>query len=76
MSSSTNTAEWKPLIEPGDKVIVYLPGDFQGSIFGTVRSMAQATGECWVIESDRGIHYVQNFMEIRKERPPTGEIPF
>ena len=57
-------------IKEGDRVTVYAVGDLQGSIYGVVRHIPQATGECWVIEDVTGLsstfYYVQTFAWIRK----------
>lgn len=57
-------------IKVGDEVTVFLVGDFNGCYFtGTVLHMPQASGECWVIEGQDAVHYVQTFAEIRKQKP-------
>jgi hypothetical protein len=44
------------------------------SISGVLRHRAQATGECWIIDSDLGVpFYVQQFETISRERPKAGE---
>ena len=63
-------------IKEGDEVTVYMMGDFQGTIKGTVKHIPQATGECWVIDAKYDVHYVQTFSEIRKAKPNDGKEPF
>lgn len=58
-------------IKVGDFVTVEFPDTPYSNrgIYGQVRHIAQASGECWVIESCRDVHYVQTFVQIRKEKP-------
>lgn len=48
-------------IKVGDKVMMIIA---QGmSLFGTVEYMPVATGDCWIINSDKdGLNYVQSFL--------------
>jgi multidrug resistance efflux pump len=55
-------------IKEGDRVTVYFDGSYTYPINGVVRHMAQATGECWVIETDNSFQYVQTFQRIEKEK--------
>ncbi len=57
-------------IEVGDKVHVVWPGD--SLIDGVVLYTPVATGDCWIIETDSAIHYVQSFETIWKEKPNAG----
>jgi len=65
---STDTTK----IKDGDTVTVYLLpscGDVADNyIYGEVRSIPQATGDCWVIETSIELHYVQNFSRIVKRK--------
>jgi hypothetical protein len=60
-------------IKEGDFVKVCFPDNGYNTIYGTVRRMAQATGECWVIETEMALHYVQSFMQIVKDKPIVNE---
>lgn len=60
-------------IKEGDSVKVCFPDNGYNTLYGTVRHMASATGECWVIETAMSIHYVQSFMQIVKEKPILSE---
>jgi hypothetical protein len=53
-------------ITEGDFVVVYF--DHIERIAGFVRSLPQATGDCWVIEDESGgdVHYVQTFGRMTK----------
>lgn len=57
-------------ISEGDNVTVHLlpggPNYLESYIYGTVRSMPIATGDCWVIETEMETHYVQTFSRIVK----------
>lgn len=54
-------------ISIGDTVTVY--SDHVERITGTVLSLPQATGDCWIIKDvgDHELHYVQTFARITKE---------
>lgn len=56
------------LIQEGDDVTVYPVGDQQGWFHGKVRYMPQAAGECWIIETQYELFYVQTFGSIRKPK--------
>lgn len=55
------------MIKPGDFVKVYF--DTLPWFSGRVVSLPQATGDCWVIDSEDGVHHVQNFSQIIREKP-------
>ena len=55
-------------INEGDSVSVLLAPDL--TIGGIVRYKAVATGDCWIIENSKEVHYVQNFLTIIKLKEP------
>ena len=53
-------------IEVGDKVNVTWAHEV--SLSGRVLYTPVATGDCWIIETDCAIHYVQSFETIWKDK--------
>jgi hypothetical protein len=56
-------------IQPGDTVYVNVDGEEHCIIHGIVRSMPCATGDSWIIESNWGVHYVQTFACLTRQKP-------
>ena len=61
----TTKSEIKDRIVEGDEVIVFCR-DYE--IYGIVRYIPQATGDCWIIETDSFLYYIQQFDLIRKAK--------
>lgn len=65
-------------IQEGDTVWINIDGEEKVVIHGVVRSMPVATGDSWIIESEWGLHYVQQFHVMTRQplkRPPTTQEP-
>ena len=56
--------DWK--IKTGGFVMVHFADSRR--LYGKVLYYPQQAGECWIIESESDIHYVQQFVEIRKAK--------
>ena len=45
----------------GKEAIVYFGGPDDPQIKGIVKYMPSSMGDCWIIETDKGLNYIQQF---------------